>query len=484
MKKTAKRLLSLVMALALVFSVMSVAASAATSTTTKHYNKYVCLGDSVGSGFGQEDYNQYGKMVSSKTSMKRIRNSYPDLVAAWTGADLTNLCMPGYTSAALRYELDDSYEMTEWELYEMSNFTFGFYDAAFLKKNRKTFRNAIKNADLITLDIGLNDTWYPSIALVYYIAEQGSIGPFDPRETLEKELENYGTWGTVVRNAMYFIASWAENPTEWAHFVSMFVEMMSNYMLAYAKNYEAIVKAIYALNPDVTVVSVGIVNSFKYMSFVPGVNGTLQLEFMDEPVKVTLPFIGDFILPNEVTLAPSLAMVASGMYDLLYTPSRKYYSQVYDNYYYVDVSQAELIGQSWTIPLYENSTLDDSGFNPHPTKAGHKYIAEQIVSVLPEGKRKVETLIKGKNGWGVYFNNGTEGQTLSTSYTGFAKTSGKYYYVKNGKLANSYTGIVGWNNKKYYVKNGRVRTDYSGTVKTSKKIYTIKNGVVTKEVSR
>ena len=117
-------------------------------------------------------------------------------------------CMPGYTSAALRYELDDSFNMHDWEMEELPNFTFGAYDQAFLDNMKSDFRQNIAKADLITLDIGVNDTWYRTIALIYYIAESANNPDLkygDTRGTLEQELAKYGSMGTVVRNAMAYL---------------------------------------------------------------------------------------------------------------------------------------------------------------------------------------------------------------------------------------------------------------------------------------
>ena len=221
MKKALKSALSLMLALALVVSVLAIGASAARPETVKRYKNYMSIGDSVGSGFGLPGYNKYGKMVSKETLGQRIEDSYPDKVADFTGAKLTQRCLPGTTCASWRYWLDDSYTMTEWEWEEMQNFSFGFYDKAYMQNMRSSIRKSVREADLITIDIGLNDTWYPAIALVYYIAEDGSIGPFDPRTTLEEELAKYGTWTTVARNAMYMFAGIVENPTKWAKYVSM-----------------------------------------------------------------------------------------------------------------------------------------------------------------------------------------------------------------------------------------------------------------------
>ena len=388
-----KRLIALLLCVVLVVSLLCVSAFAATPTTVKQYGSYVSLGDSIGSGFGQPEYNQYNKMVVIDQD---IEGSYPSLVADWTGADFTPLCYPGYTSSVLRYELDDSYTMESWEIDQLSNFTFGEYDLDFLDEHKSTFRNAIKNADLITLDIGVNDTWYSAISLVYEIADQGYLSG-DERGTLEAELAKYGTWGTVLRNVEYMLLGLAENPTLWAEWTGDLMSMLSNYFTAYAHNYDAIVNAIYDLNPDVTVVALSSNNSFKYLNFTPGQeSGSIKVSFADSITSVNLPVIGEFYLPDSLhlTLNP-ISGTCQTLYDICYEPAREYYTQVYDNYYYVDVDY-DCIGNSFTIPLYENSSLDDSGFNPHPTTEAHEYIAEQIVSVLPEKGSSDTTGTTGK----------------------------------------------------------------------------------------
>ena len=474
MKKAVKSALSLMLALVLMVSVLAVGASAARPETVKRYKNYMSIGDSVGSGFGQPEYNKSGKMLPAEMLGQRVEDSYPDKVADFTGAKLTQRCLPGTTCASWRYWLDDTYSMTEWEWEELENFSFGFYTKDWMQNMKAPIRQAIREADLITVDIGLNDTWYPAIALVYYIAEDGTIGPFDPRETLEKELAKYGTWMTVARNAMYLFAGIAENPVKWGKYVTMLAEMLLNYWTSYANNYDAIIKNIFKLNPDVTVVAPGISNSFRYMSVFPG--GLIyQLPLYDgAPIQLTVPYVGIVYIPNELTLTPSLAMVTGGLYDLAYTPARKYYTQAYPGqYFYVDCSKADLIGKNWTIPMYENSSLDDTGFNPHPTKAGHLYFAKQIVSVLPSDPSRPAKLTKGSEGWGVYNDDGS----VDTTYTGLGKAKSTYY-VKNGLMQTDYSGVVKIGSRYYYIKNGKWINTYNGTVKAkSGKTYRFTNGV-------
>lgn len=380
-----KKLLAAVLALAMALSVLCCSAFAATPENVKHYRNYLALGDSIGSGFGQPDYNKEGKMV---VWGKRIPGAYPSYVADWTHANLTMRHMPGYTTAALRYELDDTFHMHDWELHELSNFTFGAYDEAFLDKMKPDFRNNIKNADLITLDIGINDTWYSTISLIYYIAEYANNGNLkygEGRGTLEQELAQYGSMGTVVRNAAAYLDGFASNPPQWIEFWTLWAENMASYLTSFQQNYNAIVRSIYKINPDVTVVAVGGYNPFKDWKVTPidGQKITFNVTDTGKAQTITLATGTRLTVPGRMTLTTGVAAIPQTMYDF-YNAIRESYCDTYPGkYFYTGVEDTELIGSSLTIPLYEFSSLDASGFNPHPTAAGHKYIATQIVAQLP-----------------------------------------------------------------------------------------------------
>ena len=60
-------------------------------------------------------------------------------------------------------------------------------------------------------------------------------------------------------------------------------------------------------------------------------------------------------------------------------------NQYRGRYYYVDVTQTELFCDTHPfLSVYENVTMyDNSGFNPHPTPAGHQYEAAKIIEALP-----------------------------------------------------------------------------------------------------
>lgn len=383
MKKTMKKFIAVVMFVVMMVSVGAVGAFAATSSNVKQYGKYCNLGDSVASGFGLPDYNRRGKYL---IYAKRIKGSYADLLAKDVGATYYPRCYPGFTSSIFRYCLSDNYQVRDWEMNQLENFSYGEYTPAILAQERSRIRDAVKKADLITVDLGVNDTWYSSIALVYEIAKYGYVVNADPRKTLAEELAIYGSWGCVARNAMYYLAGFAENPQLWAYYWGCWIDNLSTYFLQYQANYNAIMESIFAMNPDVTVVALASGNSFRALNLTPGVrSGSYKIQWMDQPVQVDLPYIGTFTLPDSVHISENpIANVTGVMYDFFYEPIRKLWTQKKPGqYYYADVTEYEMIMDHMVVPMYEFSTMDNTGFNPHATLAGNRYMEQKILEVLP-----------------------------------------------------------------------------------------------------
>lgn len=383
MKKSIRKIISVLLAVVMLMSVAAVSAMAANRNNVRHYGTYVCIGDSVAAGFGLPDYNRRGKKMVYKT---RIKGSYADHIARDTGAKFYSLAYPGFTSATLRYELQDSYKMNWWELNQLANFTANTYTKKWLENEKSYIRNTIKKADLITIDIGVNDSWYGTIALIYEIAKYGKITNSDPRTTLEEELAEFGSWGTVVRNAMYYLAGFAGNPQLWQKFWSAWLQNVQVYLVQYQQNYNAIIKEITRLNKHCTIVGLSSANSFKYLNLTPGVaSGSYKITFANNVSEVELPYIGKFVLPDSIHLSENpLAGNTQNLYDVFYEPVRKVWEQkLPGRYFYADVSEYELIKRDFAIPLYEFMSMDDSGFNPHPTLKGSRYIADCVEKVLP-----------------------------------------------------------------------------------------------------
>ena len=387
MKKVMTKVIASLMAVLMLTAVLASSALAATSSNVKQYKTYVCVGDSVASGFGLPDYNRRGNIV---VYGKDIQGSYGSIVADAVGAKANGhyypCAYPGFTSAIFRYVFTDNYTPREWEKNQLENFSYNVYTPSVLAKERTHIRNAVKAADLVTLDLGVNDTWYSTISLIYEIANYGTVIGVEPRQTLAEELAKYGSLETVIRNALFYLAGFAENPQLWATFWGWWIDNLATYFLQYQDNYNAIIQGIYDLNPDVTVVCLASGNSFRALNLTPGQrSGSYKIQWMNAPIQVDIPLVGTVTLPDSVHISENpIANVTGVMYDFFYEPVRKAWEyKKPGQYYYADVTEYEMIMNHFSIPMYEFMSMDDSAFNPHATLAGNQYMAEKILEVLP-----------------------------------------------------------------------------------------------------
>ena len=219
---------------------------------------------------------------------------------------------------------------------------------------------------------------------MYEIAEYGTPLGGDPRATLQEELEKYGTWDTVLRNVEAFLTAWALNPDKIAYWVVCWIQFLMTYFTDFSANFPAIVDNIYKLNPDAIIVATTSFNSFKSFKLIPGERGAYLLTIpttSGDPIQ-----IGGFTIPKEIHVSSTLlGNIPQGSYDFCYDAVREAMEVKYPGKFFVaNVGEVELIGDHLTAPLFENQSMDNSGYNPHPTTAGHKYIADQILSVLPD----------------------------------------------------------------------------------------------------
>ena len=275
MRKKSKRLISLLLVVVMCMS-LGFSAMAATQESVGQYKTYLALGDSVGAGFGQPQYNAYGEVVHL---WDRIEGSYPDVLANYVHAEtMYPYCIPGLSSQTMRYLFDDSYDGGFLlNSSQISNLTGGAFDKETLTEWRGKFRSATAEADLITLDVGLNDTWEGAYGLLYEIANYGTVLGGDPRETLQEELEKYGTWDTVSRLAQSYLTAWAMNPDKIAYWLVSWVQFLMTYFTEFSSNFPVIVDKIYELNPDVIIVAPLSFNSFKSLKIIEGDRGAYFL---------------------------------------------------------------------------------------------------------------------------------------------------------------------------------------------------------------
>ena len=344
-----KKLLAALLAVVMIVPLFAVPVSALTPGKKAVTSAQVItsLGDSASSGFGLEDYNRHGKQI---VYGERIKGSYPDIVTKKLHADtLHPYAISGIRTYDLRYLLDSDFEADYILKDVMGYMSEGVITEEHLNELRPLYQQAVKDSDVILLDVGFDDIWIPTIACVYDIAEDGRFDKSEPRKTIQTKVQEQGVVQTVIDNAVHYLIGFAGNPLKWVHYWKQWDVTCLKWATDYFINYDEIIKQIYKLNPDVTLVSVGCYNPTQNWSILPG---DRSIEHSVQPY-----------------------------YDVLNSHKQKW-EAAYDNYYYVELRDIPMINNTTTIPLLENLTLDDSGFNPHPTAEGHKMIAKAILETI------------------------------------------------------------------------------------------------------
>ncbi|MBQ8063579.1 MAG: SGNH/GDSL hydrolase family protein [Clostridia bacterium] len=332
------------------------AVSFAASKSPYDYNKdgkvvYTSLGDSIAGGFGLPDYNRYKQpLVYGKT----IQGAYPTLLAKSLKADKFNpFAIPGMRSEDIAYLIgalpaDDWVASTQFP--NISGRTLSIQK---LKNLRPRYQEAIRTSDVITLDIGFNDMWMPTIAGIYNIADYGNIFPADANKTILEKVDQYGSTNVVLRNATNYLAAWAKRPDKWAEFWLTWVSSFTKWCTDYMKNMELMALYIKTVNPKAKVIIPAKFNVFRGWDILPKVNDD-TLEHLTQP-----------------------------LFDVYNLKARSICLRY--GFTYVDASDAELASQDrTTIPLYEYMSTESGRlkFNPHPTLKGHKYIAGKLYKAI------------------------------------------------------------------------------------------------------
>lgn len=351
-------LLALVMTVALLLPLAGV--SFAAKGSEYDYNGdgktlYTSLGDSIAGGFGLPDYNRYGQLL---VYGKTIEGAYPTLFAKDLGSDVTLnfYAIPGIRTEDVKYLIGAS-DKDDWVAEtQFPNLSGNTLSMEKLTAMRPKYIEAIKNSDIITLDVGFNDMWMPTIAGIYNIAEYGKIFPEEVGTTLLDRVEKYGSTQTVVQNAMRYLAAWAKRPDKWVQFWATWVSSFTKWATAYAVNMEIMANYIKTVNPDAKVIIPGKFNVFKGWDAAPLVNDN------------------------------TLGALLQPAFDVYNIETRSICSRY--GYTYIDTSDVELVSQDHTtIPLYEFMSTESGTmkFNPHPTAKGHRQIADKLYAVMKNG---------------------------------------------------------------------------------------------------
>lgn len=313
---------------------------------------YVALGDSCGAGVGLPAYMQRVEETGRKwIAAERIEGSYPYLVAeALEAGVFDQYHFPGARTADIRYLLDGSYS-ADWVLTgQAAVLSEGTVSKQTMDACRTEVITAIADADVITLDVGINDCWLPVIAAIYDIAGEGRSD--GSSYTVPELVQKYGSLLTVTDNAASYLRAWMKNPLHWPSYLIKLSSALIKWAVDYQINISAIMDRIYSINPDAELLVCGMYNPVQNWGI--------------------LPFSGDKIIQK--LLQP--------YYNMLNLRKQLAVKTYKGSAQYIDMTGIELVSDSFTIPLFEFNSLDDSGYNPHPTAAGAQDQASRILAAL------------------------------------------------------------------------------------------------------
>lgn len=367
MKKLMKKSLAVVLALVMLSGTfVCFAAELNQDAVNKHYGQfenYVLLGDSVASGYRDEmsdndaDFNE----ANNESTYYRVPGSYADVLANAIIEDksMTALAGPGYRTIEMRYMLEDdfkaeckdSYLFWPSHLYVYQNQLAPDGSGEYLHPGaeyfRKQFKKSIAEADLITLGIGGND-WgaYLGWVINKLLADENVADEYiaDAEELLKHSTLDLGTIEKLVEIAHLAGAL----PALLREVPAALNYGLSNFYI----NWDIMIQDIYDLNPDVTLMVLGMSdNSIKGKHYdYNGVTGepVVAEGTEEDPTKAQIMnTIIDFIMG--VGNAPMIE------------GAKKF------GYTYVDT---------------DGTTYVDS----HPDADGHIFIANKIIEALPDAE--------------------------------------------------------------------------------------------------
>ena len=404
MKKNAKRLLGLLIVLAMMVSLVGTMALADSTAATKE-PVVTYIGTSVSSGFflkqNKEAWNpddwaaivadgakDFGKDEGGNDSYFLAYHPYdalapgsaPRLVAEGLGMKVEDnrndnfhkLCLTGLrTSELLRFMYGkgsawDQKMSKDWLSEEYMNGHYsgfetneaGVSEADYFYK--KTI-DWIEESDYVIVEIGANDIMTTVIDNLFnpdngYLTNYKSA--LKTEETYEAMLElaaKTGDLSTVIIKALSLAKSAGELPLM---MTAMTKALLEGTMMFYT-NYAKVIKEIYSHNPDVTVLALGTFNPLKNVKVADGLPLDASL-LMDPNIRMMNTYIK--------TLAP-------------YALSWRYDYRFVDNYnvpiYGIDSTLLRML----TSPKLKDFNATKTG-PIHPDEKGHVYMANQILKAI------------------------------------------------------------------------------------------------------
>lgn len=356
-----KKTLSIVLCVVMLFA-LTVPAFAASGKNYYDYENYMCVGDSIAAGCGlardgkptnfDQNAEDYTKVYSNNYiylgyDFAAAPNAYHSLVANELGANLLQCARSGLRAVELRYMLDGTYNDYDKDRIwgntyfdtDGNGFTTADLDAldAYVKYSDK-----IKQADLISINVGSNDVF--SFALNVVLRELTKDTSDPVLNAIKEYLEKTGNIGAAFGKLIDAYQSMGKI----ADLATALTTTMNKAYMQFTVNYAAVIERIYEINPDITIVGVGVYNPFD--GFRLSADSNLDLSGIASPVVAAIN-----------------AHIAS-------------YKLKYSNFCYADVVGTQTYPMSYDDHYFwEYFTL-----KVHPDIEGYQFMTKQILDALPE----------------------------------------------------------------------------------------------------
>lgn len=326
-----RRIMTLLLAVVMLFGTLITTADAANRDNVRYYDTYMCIGDSIAAGF----YIDGQRAGYYRT---RMPGAYHDIIANATHATLNQFGWSAFRAVELRYMLEGvRYDLDDvW----LNSFRPLVKDEL-LDANREDYLKAIRESDLITVNLGSNDVL--SYTMAKTVLQLQSSGDCELAAKVKEIAGKCGDIGTAFVKVLGYAEKAGKLPVVLATLNPTLMKAVSYFK----DNFTACMRGIYKLNPNATVVVVGVYNPMSNVTLVE--NGNLKLAPLVQPA---VDLLNQFL--------------KSGC---LYS----------DWYRFAPVPKTE----TWKIHVLGGDFTSQVITKVHPTANGHSYMADQILSVLP-----------------------------------------------------------------------------------------------------
>ena len=378
-----KKLLSLVLCVALAVALMIPMSFVSAEESNMH--GITTMGDSVSTGYGLIQDTDWGNGQLTPTAdgkleyVKRplgmhvmVPNSYSGIVAQKLGINFSNKdswyynhCRAGFRTIEEIRMLDPEYDASMMGDIMSDQFILGQTGHSEMTPEelaafRAEGQQDIKNSKLVIIGLGMSDLGVPlTLAFNLLFEEIAQAGGANPKEietvtnATTEVMNNGGSAEQVLLTGLGVAESIGYLPQAIISFIR--AELQSE--VGFANNYKQLVKTIFDLNPNCTVVALSMINTFKDLTLT-GIS----------PVK-----------------AGKIADIGVGIFNSVIksaSPGSQY------DYRYCDIVDTPLKGYSTpslaisAVTLQLINTYNEYFDNLHPLEEGHAWIADRIMETL------------------------------------------------------------------------------------------------------